>query len=399
MKNYRIAIIGLGRRSNALYSVLKHREYVDIVAVCDLYEEKCEEMAKKIVEDGRHKPNLYTDYKKCIDVEKPDLVVVSTAWQYHTEISIYAMEHGVIPASEVGSAYSIQNLWELVRCYERTGTPIAFLENRCYNRINLLALNMKRQGHLGEIVYCEGGYRHDLRRILCNGRRTNHYRLDEYIHRNADNYPTHDIGPIAKLLNINSGNRFLSLVSVGSKSKGLAQYVKDHEITELEGVEFMQSDVVTTIIKCQNGETVTLTLDTCLPRYMCRGFVAQGTKGMVSEDMNAVFLDVDFPEEKEKRWHEFYGNVDLYYGKYEHPLWDGYKPDEADRHGGMDSLQFDDLFRALDAGETPPIDVYDMATWTAISVLSEQSMATGAAVPFPDFTDGKWISKKSNFAI
>ena len=68
-------------------------------------------------------------------------------------------------------------------------------------------------------------------------------------------------------------------------------------------------------------------------------------------------------------------------------------------HGGIDSLQFDDLFRALDAGEDLPIDVYDMATWMSISVLSEQSMATGNAIPFPDFTEGEWIYRKNNFAI
>ena len=46
-----------------------------------------------------------------------------------------------------------------------------------------------------------------------------------------------------------------------------------------------------------------------------------------------------------------------------------------------------------------PIDVYDMATWMVITVLSEQSMATGNAVAFPDFTDGKWTVRKNKFAL
>ena len=396
MRNYKIAIIGLGLRSAGLYNALKHRDYVDIVAVCDVYEDRCEAMAKKIEDDGRHKPLTFTDYKKCINDAKPDMVVISTSWQPHIEICMYAMEHGVIAASEVGGAYSIESLWELIRCHERTGTPVTMLENACYHRIKLLALNMKREGHLGEMVHCEGAYRHDMRDEICTGWRKRHYRLDQYIHRNTDNYPTHDIGPIAKLLDINCGNRFLSLVSIGSKSVGLSHYAKEHGIDELDGVKFMQSDVITSIIKCQNGETVTLTLDTSLPRFYSRSFIAAGTKGMISEDVGAVFLDDD--NTTEKMWHEMAGNLDVYYGKYEHPLWVDYHPGKGG-HGGIDRLQFDDLFRALDAGEDLPIDVYDMATWMSISVLSEQSMATGNAIPFPDFTEGEWIYRKNNFAI
>ena len=153
--------------------------------------------------------------------------------------------------------------------------------------------------------------------------------------------------------------------------------------------------MVSTIIKCQNGETVSLTLDTCLPRYYARGFIAQGTKGMISEDTSCVYLDSD--NKGHKMWNEVAGNLDIYYGKYEHPLWVDYHPGK-EGHGGIDSLQFDDLFRALDAGEGCPIDVYDMATWMSISVLSEQSMATGASIPFPDFTSGRWIYRKNTFA-
>lgn len=396
MKNYKIAIIGLGKRSVGLYKALKHRDYVDIVSVCDVYPDRCEDMAKRITDDGRHRPLTYTDYKKCLDETKPDIAVISTAWLYHLEICIYAMERGIIAASEVGGAYSIESLWELIRCHERTKTPVTLLENACYHRIKLLALNMKRKGCFGEMVHFEGAYRHDLREEVCLGWQNRHYRIDQYIHRNSDNYPTHDIGPIAKMLDINCGNRFLSLVSIGSKSAGLAEYAKAHNVKELDGVKFMQSDIVTTIIKCQNGETVTLTLDTSLPRYYARGFIAQGTKGMISEDVGAVYLDCD--NETEKMWHEMAGNLDVYYGKYEHPLWVDYHPGKGG-HGGIDVLQFDDLFHALDCGEDMPIDVYDMATWMAISVLSEESMATGNAVPFPDFTNGRWIYRKNKFAL
>ena len=395
MKTYKLALIGLGCRMKALYDVLRHREYVDIVAVCDTVQKKCTDYVEKIGQDGRHRPEAYTDYRECIDKSGADIAVVATSWLYHLEISIYAMEKGVIPACEVGGAYSEHSLWELVRTYERTRTPIMFLENACYHRIKLLALNMKRAGCFGELVHCEGGYRHDLRKQICTGHQTGHYRQTEYANRNAENYPTHEIGPIAKLLDINCGNRFTSLYTIGSKSVGLPHYIAERGIEGLDGVRFNQSDVVSTLIKCQNGETVFIALDTSLPRYYSRGFVAEGTKGMISEDVGAVYLDNG--EDKHITWDKCAGNLDEYYARYEHKLWQKENPNDA--HGGIDTLVFDDFFRALDAGEDMPIDVYDMATWMVITVLSEQSMATGNAVAFPDFTDGKWTVRKNKFAL
>ena len=169
MKNYKIAIIGLGNRSLGLYNALKNREYVDIVALCDLYEDRCEDMAKRIEGDGRHRPLLFDDYKRCIDEAKPDMVVIATSWLPHVDICIYAMERGVIAASEVGGAYTLEECYELVRTYEETQTPFAFMENCCFNNSELLATAAVRAGALGQIVHCSGAYGHDLRQEVSHG--------------------------------------------------------------------------------------------------------------------------------------------------------------------------------------------------------------------------------------
>ncbi len=398
MKKYKIALIGVGGRGEGLYRVaLRQREYLDFVAVCDNYLEKCEYIANEMVEDGRPRPAIYTDYKKCIDETKPDVIVVATAWEAHLKVSMYAMNKNIPVACEVGGAYSLKQLWELVRCYEKTKTPIMMLENCCYGQMELLALNMKRLGLLGKIAHCEGGYRHDLREEVTTGAEKKHYRLQQYIHRNCENYPTHEIGPIAKLLDINCGNRFVSLFSMGNTAIGLEEYVKEKDIKSLKGVKFQQSDVVTTVIKCAGGQTITITLDTCLPRYYSRGFLVQGTKGLICEENRSVYLQDAFSEECWS-WKENFNNIDKYYEKYNHKIWRNYKPGK-DGHGGMDTLVFNAFFEALDKGEEMPIDVYDFATWACISVLSEQSLSTGLPVAFPDFTDGKWIIRKNNFAL
>ncbi len=395
-KKFKIALIGVGGRGEGLYRVaLKFRDDVDFIAVCDEYIDRCEYVAKEMQEDGFAYPKLYTDYKACIDENQLDAVVVATSWEAHIKVSIYAMEKGVAVACEVGGAYSLQQLWDLVRCYERTQTPIMMLENCCYGRMELLALQMKRQGLLGEIVHCEGAYRHDLREEVTSGKENRHYRLQQYIHRNCENYPTHEIGPIAKLLDINCGNRFLALHSFGSKSVGLREYVEEKNIEHLKGVQFNQSDVVTTVIECQNGETVTITLATSLPRYYSRGFLVEGTKGLICEENQSVYLDSEFTKENWE-WTEHFNNIGKYYEQYEHKRWIGYTPGK-EGHGGMDALVFEGFFEALRENKPMPIDVYDYATWACISVLSEQSLATGQTVAFPDFTDGKWILRENTF--
>ncbi len=397
MKKFKMALIGLGQRGEGLYRVaLRSREYVEFVAVCDTYMDRCESLAAQMEKDGRKRPALYTDYRQCLDETKPDCILVATAWDMHIEVSTYAMERGIAVACEVGGAYSMESLWQIVRCYERTKTPIMMVENCCYGRMELLALEMKRQGVLGKLVHCEGAYRHDLRKEVTEGAEKRHYRLQQYIHRNCENYPTHEIGPIAKLLDINCGNRFVSLYSMGSASVGLPDFVERNHIESLKGVQFQQSDVVTTVIKCANGENITLHLDTTLPRYYSRGFLVQGTKGMICEENQSVYLEEEFEEECFD-WHENFNNIDRYYAKYEHPIWKGYTPGQ-EGHGGMDMLVFDAFFEALDKNLPMPIDVYDMATWMCITVLSEQSIATGQAVAFPDFTEGKWILNKNTFA-
>ena len=63
-------------------------------------------------------------------------------------------------------------------------------------------------------------------------------------------------------------------------------------------------------------------------------------------------------------------------------------------HGGVDMLIFKEFFTALREGRPMPIDVYDAASWMAVTALSEMSIARGGAVvDIPDFTNGKWAEE------
>ena len=198
------------------------------------------------------------------------------------------------------------------------------------------------------------------------------------------------------ILDINRGNRFTTLYSVATKAAGMEQYIQDRNIEAMKGLRFKQGDIITTTMQCYNGQTVTIKLDTTLPRYRTRNFLVQGTKGMVSEETDCVYLDKEIPDFAAQQRVCNLNNLDRFYEQYEHKFWK--KEFGTDTHGGIDMRVFNDFFNALKTGAPMPIDVYDMATWMAISALSEQSIATGQAVAFPDFTDGKWIRRVNDFA-
>ncbi len=397
MQNIRAGVIGLGNRGYSLLtSVVLHCHDVTVTAVCDLYEDRIERGAKAVIDKCGVRPATYTDYKQLIDDENVDVVLVLTAWEAHIDPAVYAMKAGKPTALEVGGAYSLKDCWKLVETQEQTGVPFMFLENCCFGRREMMTLNMVEQGLLGEVVHCSGCYAHDLRHEVAFGNDDRHYRLRNYLSRNCENYPTHELGPIAKVLKINNGNRIISLTSTSSKAAGLKQYIADKKSddTALMNATFQQGDIVTTVLKCAHGETIVLTLDTTLPRYYSRGFTVRGTKGLYEECTDSVFLDRQEDIDREWAWRaDCNGNAKEYEEEYDHPVWKKYLAEGVQGgHDGMDWLEFNTFFDCLREGKEMPVNVYDAATWMSITTLSEQSIANGSApVAVPDFTRGKWV--------
>ena len=393
-----IGFIGLGGRGTGLLQdIVLPREEISVLAVCDKYEDRRENGAKMVKEKKGNEPLCTADYRDVLAIEAIDAVIVATSWADHLPIVIAAMKAGKYVATEVGGAYSVDECWELVRTHEETGVPCMMLENCCYDRNELMVLNMVKQGIFGEIVHCQGGYRHDLRDEVSFGRENRHYRLVNYMNRNCENYPTHELGPIAKILNINRGNRMLTLNSIASKSAGLHQFLLDKkgEEYDLTNAEWTQGDVVTTVIKCAHGQTIVLTLDTTLPRWYSRGFHIQGTKAMFDEDTRSIFIDGEH-NKYDFDWSSQWKNVEEFREKYEHPIWKQYLSEGVTgSHGGIDWLVYSAFFDAVKKGTQTPIDVYDMAAWMCITPLSAQSIAMGGApVAIPDFTNGRWINRE-----
>lgn len=401
MEEIRVGVVGLGGRGrHNIQTMMNSDKGVRVVAVCDVYEDRCDEATEIVEKAGQKTPFKTTEYKELINRSDIDVVTVFSSWESHIEIAIAAMEAGKDVGMEVGGAASIEECQRLVDTQEKTGKRFMFLENCCYGKIEMLVRNMARDGLFGEIVHCHGAYGHDLRKEVSGGKENRHYRLKHYLSRNCENYPTHELGPIAKILDINRGNRMVSLVSVASKSAGLERYINDRKDTivnkELIGKSFKQGDIVNTIITCENGETISIRLDTTLPRSYSREFTVRGTKGMYEENTNSVFFDGDQEEyDSAKYYMRVINNAAQYEEKYLPDIWKNVTQEQLDSgHGGMDGFEFAAFFDALRNNKPMPIDVYDAASWMCITALSEYSIANGnIPVEIPDFTKGAWKTR------
>lgn len=400
MRKIKLGMIGLGCRGYALLETVAAVGQAEITAVCDVYADRVRRGADRVKELFGTSPAEYADFRALLRDKNVEAVFIATPWNEHVRMATESLRAGKITAMEVCGAADIEECWELVRTYEQTKTPFMFMENCCYGKFEMLSEALVRAGKLGTVVHCHGAYGHDLRDEILGGRVNRHYRLENYRKRNGENYPTHELGPIAKLLEINHGNRMVSLVSVASKSAGLYEFslTDKNPDASLRGAHFAQGDIVSTIITCANGETITLTLDTTLPRYYSREYTVRGTKGLCNQEANMVFLEGETDE------HEFYDpnltvkkyldNAETYTDYIPQEWKDMTEAEKEAGHGGMDFLMFRDFLNAAATGRKMPVDVYDAAAWMCVTALSEQSVAQGGAPQsVPDFTRGKWIKK------
>jgi hypothetical protein len=413
----KMAIIGVGLRGQNHLDLLLRRADVDITAICDVDDRSLKSAKELISKSGKKMPVVYTgdDYawKKMLDTEKVDGIVIATPWEWHKPMIIGALEAGVkYVGTEVVLGITLQDHWDVVKAAEKYNAHVMMMENVCYRRDVMAVLNMVRQGLLGELIHLQGGYQHDLREVKFNdgvhpyghgvefGEKAfseARWRTEHAVHRNGDLYPTHGIGPIAHYININRGNRFITLNSFSTKSRGLHNYIvkKGGENHPNAKVKFKLGDVVTTHIGCANGETILLQLDTNLPRPYSLGFRVQGTQGLWMDVNNGMYI-----EDKAAKAHQW-DDAKAWLDKYDHPLWARWSKESAGAgHGGMDFFVIHALVESIKRKTATPMDVYDAAAWSAITPLSESSIELGnQTVEFPDFTGGQWMYRKPTFAL
>lgn len=212
----RLGMIGTGMRGQVLLKELVRRDDVHVAALCDIDPYMLDRAVKQCSDAGKPKPKLFTghdeSWREMLAKADLDGVIIATPWRWHAPMAIGAMQAKVAVGCEVVAGITLQDHWDVLNTQLATGTPYMLLENVCYRRDVLAALNMARQGIFGEIVHLEGGYQHDLRDVKFNagepgkaygggvefgekGWSEARWRTQHSVERNGELYPSHGIGP------------------------------------------------------------------------------------------------------------------------------------------------------------------------------------------------------------
>ena len=409
-KRVRVGFIGIGGRGTGAVHRVSMIPGVDIVALCDLLQERVDENLAWLRE--RKYPNVdkikkYVGaeaYKDLCDFCDCDVVYCATPWALHQPVGLRGLLGGKVALIEVTSALTVDQCWELVEASEKHRIPCMQLENCVYGEIELLELNLARMGLFGEIVHVEGSYIHDLREVIPQtGPHNNEWRwrYGENMAHRGDRYPTHGLVPLCQTLGINRGDRFDYLVALGNGphnknyERVRKEYLPDTDSRKFDPPAAM-ADMNTTLLKTVNGVSVLVQHDVSSPRPYNRKAFISGTRGAMGDyPFRCTFEDKCMDGKTHAWFNEKQANEIR--TKYMHPLWRNVSEmaKKVGGHGGMDFIMDLRWAWCLQNGLPLDMDVYDLAATSCLCELTETSDRSGSKpVPVPDFTRGNWRNVK-----
>jgi len=394
----RLGVIGTGGRGTYLLSMALAAG-VEVPALCDIKEPNLNRAIDVVAKArGGKKTAGYsqgpTDYRRMLQRDDLDAVIVGTPMQLHAPMAIDALRAGKHVLSEVAAAMTVEECWGLVRAAEETGKIYMLSENCCYFQPVMMIGNMVAKGVFGPITYAECGYVHDCRALLFEGDGSLTWRgemLRDYL---GNLYPTHAIGPVAQWMGINRGDRMVSLVAAATGQANLVKYVrerfpKDHPAQK---IQFKSTDSVTTLIRTARGALIDLRYDISSPRPVpsTTYYSLQGMKASYESRIDGIWIE---GRTQGHKWEP----LATYAKEFEHPMWAAGREQAAGTgHGGGDYFVVREFLKTVRSGGPPPIDACDAAAWSVVLPLSGKSIAEGGAVQqIPDFTQGKWETRKA----
>lgn len=405
IENVRIGLVGVGGRGSGLARQLLSVPGCQIVCVCDLIRERVEKIQKWVVDQGLPEPIGYykndVDYKRMCEKEDFDLLITATPWKLHAPVCVSAMENGKHAATEVPGCQNVDESWEMVEASEKYNKHCILLENYCYFREIMAVDRMIRAGLFGNPIHIYAGYQKEAMFYMVEPDGSLSFAGDTRKNSYGNVYPTHHGGPSARWINLNRGDAFDYLVSMGTSNVAYNLYGKerfgpDHPLAT---TKYDMTEISNTLIMTKEKRVIHLLMDVHLPRPHRHYFRLQAERGIYEHIERRLHIhglspgrytglpDYD-PVKDQRQWE----SIEKYYDTYDHPLWkEFYETTRRSGHGGADWIMLYTLIKGFNKGVYPDIDVYDLAAWSCLIEVTEHSARNRSKpVDVPDFTRGAW---------
>ena len=401
MPHIRLGVVGMGLRGYAVLGRVSRLPGITVTAICDNVAEKIDKAQARLREFGKPAAKEYFGdeaWRRLCDDPQVDVVYNATPWNLHVPVALGAMRSGKHVLTEVPSAFTVDECWELVETSEKTRLHCMQLENCCYGEVEMFTFNLAKLGMLGELVHGEGAYIHDLRHMCkAEGMKAEAWRFAHNRDHAGNMYPTHGLVPLCLTMDVNRGDRLDYLVSLDSKQANFKYYM-EHALAKgnaRRGVDVAMGDMNSTLIRTVGGKSLLIQHDVSSPRPYSRIQFLSGTKGAICDYPFRVVLE-EKPGAGAHKWFSDEKAAEIC-ERYRHPLWKtvGKLAEKVGGHGGMDFIMDARWVYCLQQGLPLDTDVYDLAATCCICELTEKSARNRSrTMSIPDFTRGAWRTNR-----
>ncbi|HOC02638.1 MAG TPA: Gfo/Idh/MocA family oxidoreductase [Candidatus Ratteibacteria bacterium] len=350
MKKFNVGIVGLSR-GRGFVSLFEVHPDVSVKAVCDIDEDKL-----STVGDAFNLPDKarFTKFDDFINADI-DIVMIATPIPFHTEQTIKSLEAGKHVLCEQTVAYTVEECQMVVDAVKRTGKKYMMAENYCYFHYIREWKKIVEAGKIGEILYAEGEYIHEIVNLLVDKATGKFYWRHN---RPPIWYCAHTLGPLLMLMN----DRIVKACGLTTGFRSYPEY-KDHP-------GFLDFEVG--LFKTEKGSVVKI-LRSQVPA--CPHFVwycLYGTNGHLENKRvkgeGFIYVKGQTPED---------GEV------FTSSIVDPNAPPEAKKggHGTSEYYMIRDFLSSIENNTNPPIDVFRATEWTIPGIIAHKSA----------MKDGQWL--------
>ena len=392
----RIGIIGCGQFCRGFVPLFKAHPAVEFVAVCYKFPERAKDFKERFGADM-----IFDTFDDAIASNEINAIAIFTQRDLHGQMAIAALKAGKHVYSAVPMALKVEEINEIVRLVKETGLTYMMGETGIYRPASIFCRKKFATGEMGDMVYAEAQYNHDMKRLYDVFKYTEGDKWKQMAGLPPFLYPTHSTSMVLSAAKAHavkvSACGFEDSMDTDIFGKG--QNYWDNPFSNSSMLLKLSNGAIVRIsenrrIAWHFPETYISCFHGTKASYECslvqHSYLKMDSKGNVDfEDVSDVLNPAELTPHKGEK--DFLQNVSN--GKWcntEAPIQASSRlPVEFDNlptgHAGTHKFMVDDFCQAYASGKLSPTNAWQAARYNIPGLIAHQcAMEGGKTVDIPD---------------